>query len=78
MQTLMTGGPSRTLLLLAFSGLVLSACDENSTNKGERCVSSLGIDFVRAFSQDRDAEPLDASELELELTPQREPFDVPC
>lgn len=78
MQTLIASGLSRTLLLLAFAGVVLSACDENTAKKGESCISSLGIDFVRAFSQDEDAEPLDASELDLELTPQREPFDVPC
>lgn len=78
MQTLMTGGLPKSLLVLAFGGVLLSACDESSTNKGSRCISSLGIDFVRAFSQDENATPLDASELELTLTPRSEPFDVPC
>ena len=70
-------GAGRALLILVAGGLLLAACDDDgSTNKG--CINSLGPDFVRAFNQDANDEPLDASELDLTLTPNAEPFDVPC
>lgn len=80
MQTLLTGKVSKSLVVLVLGAFTLSACDESSGGKGKnaRCIGSLGPDFVRAFSQDRNDEPLDASELDLTLTPTREPFDVPC
>ena len=79
MQTLMIGSLPKSLAVLVLGAFTLSACDESSDKgKGGTCVSSLGSDFVRAFSQDPNDEPLEASELDLTLTPTREPFDVPC
>jgi hypothetical protein len=80
MQTLMISSLPKSLAVLVLSAFTLSACDESSDGKGKgaNCISSLGSDFVRAFSQDPNDEPLDASELDLTLTPTKEPFDVPC
>jgi hypothetical protein len=79
MQTLMIGSLPKSLAVLVLGAFMLSACDESSDKgKGGACISSLGSDFVRAFSQDPNEEPLEASELDLTLTPTREPFDVPC
>ena len=80
MQTLMIGSLPKGLAVLVLGAFTLSACDDSSDGKGKggTCISSLGSDFVRAFSQDPNAEPLEASELDLTLTPKREPFDVPC
>jgi hypothetical protein len=53
--------------------IALAACDDDdSTSQG---IETLGDDFVRAFNQDPNDEPLDASELTLTLTPTIEPFD---
>lgn len=49
----------------------LVACDTQSSTG----IGSLGFDFVRAFNQEPNAEPLDASELTLALTPRKEPFN---
>jgi len=80
MKTFLTTKLSKSFIVLVLGAFTLSACDESSDGKGKsaRCISSLGPDFVRAFSQDRNDEPLDASELDLTLTPTSEPFDVPC
>ena len=82
MQTLMIGSLPKSLVILVVGALGLTACDDNSsTNKSKSsssCISSLGPDFVRAFSQNRFAEPLDVREGDLKLTPTREPFDIPC
>ena len=51
--------------------LALVACDTNRANG----IDTLGPDFVRAFNQNPNDEPLDASELKLRLTPEREPFN---
>jgi hypothetical protein len=77
MQTLIIGSLPKSLAVLVLGAFTLSACDESS-DQGANCISSLGSDFVRAFSQDPNDEPLNASELDLTLTPNREPFDVPC
>ena len=74
MQPLRAGRP---LLILFAGGLLLAACDEDrTTNKG--CIDGLGSDFARAFNQDANDEPIDASGIDLSSTPRVEPFDVPC
>jgi hypothetical protein len=63
----------RAVALLVVGALALAACDDDgSTAQG---IDTLGDDFVRAFNQDPNDEPLDASELTLTLTPTIEPFD---
>lgn len=63
----------RAAVLLVAGALALAACDDDSsTAEG---IETLGDDFVRAFRQDPNDQPLDASELDLTLTPAIEPFD---
>ena len=51
----------------------LAACeDDNLTAKD---IETLGDDFVQAFNQDPNDEPLDASERDLTLNPTIEPFN---
>lgn len=61
---------SQNLAYVSAAILFLIACDSQSQG-----IASLGTDFVRAFQQERNAEPFDASELTLTLTPTREPFN---
>jgi hypothetical protein len=62
----------KKITFLMFGAAFVVACDNNSANSG---INSLGSDFVRAFNQDPNDEPLDASELTLAMTPTREPFN---
>lgn len=50
--------------------VLLVACDPSPTSIG-----GLGGDFTKAFAQDRNATPLDPSDLTLVLTPTKEPFN---
>ena len=59
----------KTLAYISGAAVILIACDSPSG------IGTLGSDFNRAFMQDRNAEPLDASELTLNLTPRAEPFN---
>lgn len=68
-------GRSRAALLLAAGALALAACDDNDNGGSAQGIQTLGDDFVRAFAQDLNDEPLDASALQLTLTPEIEPFD---
>ena len=63
---------TRHLATVVVSGAVLAAC---ASIGGLTGIDTLGSDFVRAFSQDRNDAPLDPSELTLTLTPEKEPFD---
>lgn len=61
-------------LALALAGaLGLSACEEDSVIR--QGIDSLGSGFVEAFEQGPNDTPVDASEVELTLTPGIEPFD---
>lgn len=63
---------------MALGGIALlaAACngdgDGNSFGKG---ISTLGSDFVSAFRADAHAEPVNAQDVSLALTPTIEPFD---
>lgn len=59
----------KSLTYISAAVVILIACDSSAG------IGSLGSDFNRAFMQDRNAEPLDASELTLNLTPRAEPFN---
>ena len=67
----------RAPALLVVAALGLSACDDNGNDGGSSAdgIDTLGGDFVQAFNQDPNDEPLDASDLDLTLTPSVEPFD---
>lgn len=66
----------RAAVLLVVGALALAACDDDDGNEMmSQGIDSLGSDFVRAFNQDPNDEPLDASDLTLTLTPTIEPFD---
>ena len=70
-----TKGPLlRAVLALVLGTAALAACDDDS-NGTRGGIASLGSDFLRAFNQDPNDEPLDASDLELRLTPRLEPFN---
>ena len=75
MTTLRTLRPSRAAVLLVAGALLLAACDDDGNGTMSKGIDTLGDDFVRAFSQDRNDVPLDASALTLTLTPGIEPFD---
>jgi hypothetical protein len=51
----------------------LAACGSSASVRTG--IQTLGADFVRAFNQSRNDMPLDASALNLTLTPAIEPFD---
>lgn len=62
------------LSLVGLSSLILllAACDDNNNPRG---IASLGLGFLEVFNQDRNAEPIDIANLELEMTPRIEPFN---
>ncbi|GAD55717.1 MAG: hypothetical protein ACJASC_001477 [Limimaricola cinnabarinus] len=62
------------LSLIGLSSLVLlvAACDDSN---GTRGIGSLGLGFLEVFNQDRNAEPIDITDLELAMTPSIEPFN---
>lgn len=63
---------TRLTLCVMLVGLVgVAACD----TKAKEGIASLGTDFVRMFNMDRNAEPVDAQDVEMTLTPTIEPFD---
>jgi len=61
----------RLALVMIAAVAVLAACD----NAPLRGIASLGKGFVQAFNQDRNDTPVDASAVELRLTPGIEPFN---
>ena len=61
----------RLTLMLIAGTVVLAACDGGSKSG----IASLGRGFAKAFYQDRNDEPLDASTIALNLTPTIEPFN---
>lgn len=63
-----------SIALAAMLALV-AGCDDNDTNV-TRGVDSLGSDFVRAFNANPNDEPVNAQDVDLELTPRVEPFDI--
>jgi hypothetical protein len=73
MIALRTLRPPRAAVLLVVGALALAACDDDDSMA--QGIETLGDDFERAFNQDPNDEPLDASELTLTLTPTIEPFD---
>lgn len=64
----------RAVVLLVVGALALAACDDDDDATAQG-IDTLGDDFVRAFNQDPNDEPLDASDIDLTLTPTIEPFD---
>ena len=75
MMTLSTFSVPRGVVLLVAGALALAACDDDTMAMMAQGIDSLGSDFVRAFNQDPNDTPLDASDLSLTLTPTIEPFD---
>lgn len=53
--------------------LLVAACDRDTVAQG---ISSLGSDFVKVFNQNPNDEPIqDVQNLNLTLTPTKEPFN---
>lgn len=59
-------------LTLISTLLFVAACDSSNPLRG---IASLGPDFVRSFNQAPTDVPLDASALQLAMTPMAEPFN---
>lgn len=65
----------KTLALTLLAVLGLSACDRDKTTQADG-INSLGSDFVRAFQQDRNDEPISLEGVTINQFPEREPFSV--
>lgn len=63
----------KLFIALCLVGGLLAACGGGGA--GSSGSQTLGSDFVRAYSQAPNDEPLDPTELTLILTPEIEPFD---
>lgn len=63
-------------IALAAMLALAAACDDDNDTTVTRGVDSLGSDFVRAFNADPNDEPVNAQDVDLELTPRVEPFDI--
>lgn len=55
-----------------------TADDSTARNANQSCLNRFGPDLVRAFNRDPNDEPVNADNVDLTLTPQAEPIDVPC
>ncbi len=55
-----------------------TADDSTARNANQRCLSRFGPDLVGAFERDRNDEPVNADNVDLMLTLQAEPINVPC
>ena len=64
----------RKFAYLTVLGVILAACDSDDASTATG-INTLGTDSVRAFSQDRSGTPIDASGLNLTLTPTADPFN---
>lgn len=62
----------KNLTILAVCAGVLGACGGGSSYNG---LTALGSDFARAFAQDRNAEPIDLTNVSLDLKPTLDPFN---
>ena len=60
----------KSLTYISIAMVVLVACD--GPNRG---IQTLGGDFVKAFFQSPNDEPLDPSNFRLAMQPQKEPFN---
>lgn len=65
----MTTTLKTSLAFLALAAFV-TACSTNPPS-----IKSLGIGFLNAFNADANTEPVDASDVELTITPTAEPFN---
>lgn len=62
----------KSITILVVLGGVLAACSSSGALNG---IASLGADFVRAFSQDPNDQPISLAGVTLPKQPTREPFN---
>lgn len=64
-----------SLALVATTALA-AACNDDGDDIASRDIDSLGPDFAAAFNAGPNDEPVDAQDVDLQLTPRLDPFDI--
>lgn len=64
------------LALVAVAMLTVACNDDNDGGEVSQGVDTLGSDFAEAFDADPNDEPINAQDVDLEVDPTIDPFDI--